>query len=190
MRYTLDEQLRLAAEYARVAKITKATQKIRSEWNERQSAELAARQAETRAYWARRDAANAKVKAKLAAKSEHARTRERMSRVDWLEVFGDRTLASRQVSWERRAMALRMRKLGKKYSEIGKRLDVCRARAQQMVVHAERERKHPKHRSPAEIWMTEHKVNPDQKLRRFSQEIVVMPPHNPETDWIWAGLAA
>jgi len=206
--YTPEEMARLNAEYARVAKIMKesdiAAQKARMEWNEQQrkiknimdaleqekAAKRAARAAEAKKYWAYREGINARIRAKLAAKLEDGRTRERISRINWLEVFGDRTLANRQVAWERRATALRMRKLGKKYSEIGKRLDVCRGRAQQMVAHAEHERKHSKHRSPAEIWMTEHKVNPDQKLRRFSREIVVMPPHDPETDWIWMGLAA
>jgi hypothetical protein len=210
--YTPDEMARLNAEFARVAKLQKAidraAQKDRKEWDERQrlfkeqmAAEWrvkeaekverqAARQAELKKYWAMMDARDAKRKAKLAAKTEHSFARERRSRIDWLEVTGERTIATRQMHWERRATALAMRKAGLKFGEIGRRLDVHSSRARQMVDQAERE--HGK-RSPGEVWMGEMKVSPDLRWRQAKAAISalwLMPKHDPEADWIWMGLAA
>jgi hypothetical protein len=203
--YTKEEMARLDAEIARVAAFqTKCGINVSRAWNDRQQehkAQWAAhrrrmerkrrkKEREAKKYWAKREAAAAKREAKRAAKSEHSYARERRSNINWLEVTGERTVASRQMHWERRATALAMRKAGLTFRAIGKRLDVSGSRARQMVDQAERA--HGK-RSPGEVWMGEMKISADMRrwqLKAALDALAVVPKHDPESDWIWMGLAA
>lgn len=66
-------------------------------------------------------------------------------------------VARSQLLWERRMMALRMRRAQLKFIEIGRRLNCSASAARQVVVRAERE---ANRRSPVEVYLSRNDLIP------------------------------
>ncbi len=71
-----------------------------------------------------------------------------MGGVNWFDIL-PWDIARQQVGWERHRLAARMHDAGFIYAEVGRRLGVSEARAQQMGTDIRNRR-----RSPVERWLT------------------------------------
>jgi hypothetical protein len=79
--------------------------------------------------------------------------KQRRSRVDWLALTGDASVAVRQMAYERCTTAFRMRQAGMSLLEIGRHFGVSRERARQLAWRGEAWQ--APRLSPVEWWMKE-----------------------------------
>ena len=84
--------------------------------------------------------------------------RQRGSRVDWEDIFTDeKHLCNEQKNYERNAKALRMRRLGFTFKDVGEWFGISPSRASQMCRHGEL---HEGHLSPVEKKMLDLRLLP------------------------------
>jgi hypothetical protein len=200
--YTRDEIERLDAEWKRVNKITRATDRVNAKRAAERAAERDARLREIKAEQARRyemyNRAAATAQARREARTDIDRQRERRSRIDWSELIDDPTIVERQEKWERRQTAMAMHDAGLTSAQIGERLGVSRGRANQLVNSFWRGRDTL---SPAEQYLNNSMavVTTALKAADYSGMVkqtmaAIMPLPWPRQDdedtWIWMGLAA